>query len=77
MSVQSHRHNPELLEQVRAYQRLNLGVECPYCSTEFVPHPGFEDHADRCALNPMNRPHIIGELNAATSHVGLLDATQL
>lgn len=34
---------------------------CRYCSTRFERHPGWTDHQDTCRLNPMNRPHIIGE----------------
>jgi|GEM_PF-6327258 len=39
--------------------------ECGYCSATFTPHPGFADHEDKCRLNPINRPHIIGMANAA------------
>lgn len=35
--------------------------ECRFCSETFRAHPGFADHEDRCDLNPINRPHIIGE----------------
>lgn len=40
------------------------GRECRYCSTWFLPHPGFADHLDVCPLNPMNRPHLCGTANA-------------
>lgn len=40
------------------------GRECRFCSTWYLPHPGFSDHEDVCPLRPMNRPHIIGTANA-------------
>lgn len=39
-------------------------VECRYCSTRYRPHPGYADHRDRCRLNPINRPQVIGTANA-------------
>jgi hypothetical protein len=52
-------------ETVRKLRILDRGgSECRYCSTHFLPHPGFSDHEDVCPLNPMNRPQIIGEAAA-------------
>ena len=45
-------HNQHLVPSVRR--------ECRFCSETFLVHPGFSDHEDKCDLNPMNRPHIIG-----------------
>ena len=52
----------------RIVRRLRIqdhgGRECRYCSTWYLPHPGFADHQDVCEFNPLNRPHICGTANA-------------